>query len=98
MQIRKHMMVVLDAINLIDINGQHYIKISYACDTRGLRYVSDFDWPQGEFEIEIAVLDSAYNNINGELLVVDLKADSASLHQTPYPLIGTWATRAPVCA
>jgi GWxTD domain-containing protein len=95
MQIRKHMMVVLDAVNLIGTDGRPYLRIEYACDTRGLVYVPEFEWPRGRFEVEISVLDTAYNNLNSELLLVELEADSSALHQTPYPLIGTWTTTAP---
>jgi GWxTD domain-containing protein len=94
-QIRRRMRVVLDAINLMDSLGRTGLKIIFACDTRGLEYESRFEWPQGEFEIEVAVLDSLYRDIARSRFEVDLRADSSVLYQTRYPLIGTYLVQVP---
>ncbi len=94
-QIRRHMRVVLDAINLMDSLGRTGLKIIFACDTRGLEYQSHFEWPEGEFDIEVAVLDSLYRDIARSRFEVDLRADSSVLYQTRYPLIGTYLVQVP---
>jgi hypothetical protein len=92
--IRKRMNVVLDALNLLDPGGQRYLKVVYGCDTRGLERAPGSGWPEGDFEVEVALLDSSYSDVNREAMDVALVADSAALHQTPYPLIGIWMTPA----
>jgi len=88
-QIKKKMRVVLDALNLMGPRGDTFIKINFACDTRGLDYISDFEWPRGDFDIEIAVLDSIYRDIARKRFSAELFADSSAIYQTRYPLIGT---------
>jgi GWxTD domain-containing protein len=88
-QIKKRMHVVLDALNLMGPRGGTFIKINYACDTRGLDYISDFEWPRGDFDIEIAVLDSIYRDIARKRFSAELFADSSAMYQTRYPLISS---------
>jgi GWxTD domain-containing protein len=94
-EIKKNMRVVVDAVNLMGPRGGSYIRISYACDTRGLDYVPDFEWPRGEFDIEIAVLDSFYRDVARTRFSAELFADSAAIFQTRFPLIGSQIVEAP---
>jgi GWxTD domain-containing protein len=95
MQIRKRMNVVLEALTLLNQVGRPYVKVIYACDTRGLEYTREPGWPQGDFEVEVALLDSAYEDLSRDAMEVELKADTAALCQTNYPLIGSWEVIAP---
>jgi GWxTD domain-containing protein len=88
-QIKKRMHVVVDALNLMGPRGDTFIKINYACDTRGLDYIADFEWPRGDFDIEIAVLDSIYRDIARRRFSAELFADSSAIFQTRYPLIAS---------
>jgi GWxTD domain-containing protein len=94
-QIRKRMHVVLDALNFVDDTGRPGLKIVFACDTRGLKYQPRYEWPEGEFSIEIALLDSVYNRVTRSVFPARLRADSSVMYQTPYPLIGGYVTEAP---
>jgi GWxTD domain-containing protein len=94
-QIKRHMRVVLDVINLMDSLGRTGLKIVFACDTRGLEYEPHFEWPAGKFDIELAVLDSVYGDIARSRFEVDLRADSSVLYQTRFPLIGTYLVHVP---
>jgi hypothetical protein len=69
--------------------------VIYACDTRGLEHTRELRWPQGDFEVEVALLDSAYDDLSRDAMEVELRADTAALHQTNYPLIGSWRIIAP---
>jgi GWxTD domain-containing protein len=94
-QIKKRMRVVLDALNLMGPRGGTYVKINYACDTRGIDYIPDFEWPKGEFDIEITVLDSIYRDIARTRFSAELFADSSAMYQTSYPLIGSQIVEVP---
>lgn len=93
--IKKRMRVVLDVINLMDDMGRSGLKIVYACDTRGIRFEPRYEWPQGSFDVEIAILDSVYSDVARRHFAVELRADSAALHRTRYPLIGTCLVHVP---
>ena len=95
MHLKNRMNVVLDALNFTSAEGSPYIKVVFACDTRGLKYSSDPDRLRGEFEVEIAVMDSAYRDLRRERLTMELKADSSVLYKTRYPLIGIWPAEIP---
>jgi GWxTD domain-containing protein len=94
-QIKNRMRVVLDALNFIDLLGRPSLKIIYACDTRGIDYVPHFEWPEGDFSIDIAVLDSTYKDVSRAEFSARLRADSSILYQTPYPLIGSYVAHVP---
>ena len=94
-QIRKRMRVILDAINFLDRSGKACLKIIYACDTRGVRYIPPFEWPFGDFQVEVAVLDSVYSSITRSEFEIELRADSSVLYQTEYPLIGVYTAHVP---
>jgi GWxTD domain-containing protein len=94
-QIKRRMKVVLDALNLIDDSGRHALKLVYACDTRGIAVRSPFEWPQGSFEVEIAVLDSLREDVARAAFVKEIRADSSVLYQTQYPLISTLTVEVP---
>jgi GWxTD domain-containing protein len=94
-QIRKRMRVILDAVNFLDRSGKACLKIIYACDTRGVRYIPPFEWPVGEFQVEVAVLDSVYRSIAHSEFETELRADSSVLYQTEYPLIGVYTAHVP---
>jgi len=92
---RNRMNVVLDALNFTTAEGSPYIKVVFGCDTRGLEYSPDFAWPRGEFEVEIAVLDSAYCDLRRDRVTMELKTDPSLLYETQYPLIGIWPVEVP---
>lgn len=94
-QIKKKMRVVLDALNLMGPRGHTLVKINYACDTRGVDYIPGFEWPKGDFNIEIAVLDSIYRDIARTRFSAELFADSSAIYQTRYPLIGSQIVEVP---
>gem|GEM_PF-1917848 len=94
-QIRKRMNVILEALTLLNQVGRPYVKVIYACDTRGLEHTPELRWPQGDFEVEVALLDSAYDDLSRDAMEVELKADTTALYQTNYPLIGSWRVIAP---
>jgi GWxTD domain-containing protein len=93
--IKNRMRVVLDALNFIDRYGRPSVKIVYACDTRGVGYASLFEWPRGDFDVEIAVLDSSYMDVSRAEFSTSLRADSSVLFQTRYPLIGSYVVHIP---
>jgi GWxTD domain-containing protein len=94
-QIRRRMNVVLEALTLLNQVGSPYVKVIYACDTRGLEPTPEPRWPQGGFEVEVALLDSAYDDLSRDAMEVELKADTTAFYQTNYPLIGSWGVIAP---
>jgi GWxTD domain-containing protein len=93
--IKNRMRVVLDALNFVDDYGRPSVRIVYACDTRGVDYEPHFEWPEGEFDIEIAVLDSMYTDVSRAEFSTRLRADSSVLFQTRYPLIGSYVVHIP---
>jgi hypothetical protein len=94
-QIKKRMRVVLDALNVLDDMGRAGLKIIYGCDTRGVKYQPLYEWPAGDFDIEIAVLDSLYEDVTRTRFAAELRADSSALYQTEYPLIGSLTVQLP---
>jgi GWxTD domain-containing protein len=94
-QIKKRMRVVLDALNVVDDTGRPYLKLVYGCDTRGVRYQPPYEWPVGDFDVEVAVLDSTYGDLARSKFTTELKADSSALYQTMYPLIGSLRVQVP---
>lgn len=94
-QIKKRMRVVLDALNVVDDMGRSCLKIIYGCDTRGVKYEPLYEWPSGDFDVEIAVLDSTYGDVARSKFTTELKADSSALYQTEYPLIGSFCIQVP---
>jgi hypothetical protein len=92
LQIRRRMNVVMDALHLLGPGGRPYLKVVYGCDTRGLEYSQAKDRPRGDFEVEVALLDSSYADVHRQTMEVELAADSTALQQTLYPLIGMWRT------
>jgi hypothetical protein len=94
-QIKKRMRVVLDALNVVDDMGRAGLKIIYGCDTRGVKYEPLYEWPVGDFDIEIAVLDSIYGDVTRTRFAAQLRADSSALYQTEYPLIGSLTVQIP---
>lgn len=94
-EIRTRMRIALDAVSRLDDQGQPSVKMLLACDTRGIDYVPDVEMPSGEFELEIAFLDSAYKQIGHSQMRTQLRADSAEVRVTELPLTGTFETRPP---
>jgi GWxTD domain-containing protein len=94
-QIKKRMRVVLDALNVVDDMGRAGLKIIYGCDTRGVKYEPLYEWPVGDFDIEIAVLDSVYGDVTRTKFAAELRADSSALYQTEFPLIGSLTVQIP---
>ncbi|MFH1314411.1 MAG: GWxTD domain-containing protein [Candidatus Eisenbacteria bacterium] len=94
-QIKKRMRVVLDALNVVDDMGRAGLKIIYGCDTRGVKYEPLYEWPVGDFDIEVAVLDSIYGDVTRTRFTAELRADSSALYQTEYPLIGSLTVQIP---
>jgi GWxTD domain-containing protein len=86
-QIKKRMHVVLDAVNRMDEEGRPHLTLFYACDTRGVDCQPDYEWPEGDFEVQIALLDTAYTDIARSQFKVKLSADSKAMFITPYPMI-----------
>jgi GWxTD domain-containing protein len=93
--IRKRMKVVVDALNVLGRSGQPQVKIIYACDTRGVRYRPDMDWPEAAFSIEIAMLDSTYRDKVRSEFTRALQADSGAVGLSRYPMTGALTLRVP---
>jgi GWxTD domain-containing protein len=88
-QIKKRMRVVLDALNRLDDEGRPWLTLVYACDTRGVDYQPEYEWPEGDFEVQIALLDTAYADIVRSSFMMRLSADSGAIYRTPYPMISS---------
>ncbi len=94
-QIKKRMRVVLEALNRLDTSGNPILKIVFACDTRGVDYQPDYEWPEGEFEVQIALLDTTHVDIARSTLAMSLTADSSAMYRTIYPMIASYDFRPP---
>jgi GWxTD domain-containing protein len=94
-QIKKKMRVVIDALNRLDAGGNPFLKIVYACDTRGVDYQPDYEWPEGDFEVQLAVLDTSRADILRSTLAVSLAADSSAMYRTDYPMIASYEAKVP---
>lgn len=97
-EIRTRMKVALDVVNCLDDQGQPASKVLLACDTRGIDYAPGVWLPSGEFEAEIAFLDSAYQEIARTPFRTQLSAESVPASATRLPLAGTWQVRPPAGA
>ena len=86
-RIKQRMRVVLDAVNRMDEEGNPSLTLFYACDTRGVDCRPDYEWPEGDFEVQIALLDTAYTDIVRSQFEVRLSADSKAMFITPFPMI-----------
>jgi GWxTD domain-containing protein len=88
-QIKRRMRVVMDALNRLDEQGNPVLRLVYACDTRGVDYQPDYEWPKGEFEVQIALLDSTHTDLTRLTLETKLAADSSAMYRTVYPIISS---------
>ncbi len=52
-------------------------------------------WPAADFQINVSVLDSLYQDIMRDTFQTELRADSSAIYLGPHPLIGTYTTRLP---
>lgn len=94
-QIKKKMRVVVDALNRLDEEGNPVLDVVYACDTRGIDYQPDYEWPEGEFEVQIAVLDTMNSDLARLAVPMSLAADSSAMFRTVYPMIASQALHVP---
>jgi hypothetical protein len=94
-QIKKKMRVVLDALNFLDVGGNPILKLVYACDTRGVEYQPDYEWPEAEFEVQLALLDTMRLDIARSTITVSMAADSGAMYRTAYPMIASYDFRVP---
>ncbi len=94
-QIKKKMRVILEALNSLDADGDPLLRVVYACDTRGVDYQPDYEWPEGEFEVQIALLDTSRTDIARSTLAMRLAADSSAVYRTAYPMIASCDFRVP---
>jgi hypothetical protein len=67
----------------------------FACDTRGVDYQPDYEWPEGEFEVQIAMLDTLYADVSRSKFTTSLSADSSAIYRTTYPMISSYDVRLP---
>jgi GWxTD domain-containing protein len=94
-RIKKNMHVVMDALNRLDNLGRPSLRLVYACDTRGVNYQPDYEWPEADYQVRIALMDTNYTDVIRSNFAVRLAADSGAIYRTTYPMIATTDLSAP---
>lgn len=93
--IKRRMKVELVGLCFMEPDGSTRLKIAYGCDFNGLVLTSDRSWPQGDFLVEGALLDTLYNEVAHFSLKRNIYADSTALRLTTCPLIDTLHVKVP---
>lgn len=93
--IKRRMKVELVGLCFMEPDGSTRLKIAYCCDFNGLIFTSDHGWPQGEFLVEGALLDTLYNEVSHFSLKRHIHADSTAIYLTTCPLIDTLNVKVP---
>jgi GWxTD domain-containing protein len=93
--IKRRMKVELVGLCFMEPDGSTRFKIAYGCDFNGLKFTPDYDWPEGEFLVEGALLDTLYNEVSHFSLTRNIYADSTAIYLTTCPLIDTLNVKVP---